>query len=307
MSILIAIPNRDISKFATALKDALPNEVVEVWPEVENYHNVEVIVAWNTPSEVYQQSVNCKWIASFGAGVDSIISEQLADDIQITRVVDDHLASDMARYVLTHVLAHQQHLQRYFTQSITCKWKPKRALASNKVTLLGAGQLGQACAKTLSLNNFDVTTWSRQSVSCAHSQKHFTGTNQLAAAVKEADYLVCLLPLTEHTLGILNASLFALLKPTATLINVGRGKHLVEQDLIDALDAEQLASAVLDVFTIEPLPNNHPFWHHPKILVTPHASALTSVNVITQQIVDNVIKYRENKTLDYLVNRKQGY
>lgn len=307
MSILIAIPNRDISKFAAALKAALPNEIVEIWPNVSDYQSVEVIVAWNTPKEVYQQSTNCKWVASFGAGVDSIINANLPNYMQITRVVDNQLASDMARYVLTHILAHQQHLQRYFTQSLTSQWKPKRALASNKVTLLGAGQLGQACAKLLSLNGFEVTTWSRQRPASSSVANHFIGDEKLASAVEEADYVVCLLPLTEKTAGLLNAALFTKMKSSACLINVGRGNHLIEQDLIDALDTQQLGFAVLDVFSVEPLPEQHVFWRHPKVLVTPHASALTSVGTITQQLVENMNNFRENKPLNYLIDRTQGY
>lgn len=305
MSILLVIPNRNLDKLVAKFQLLLPNTPIEVWPNVKEPLAVEYIIAWQPPKGSFAPFTNCKVIASFGAGVDSILDYQDLPKIPVTRIVDNTLAKDMSWYVLTHILAYQHRLVSYFKQQDALQWKPKRARAGNKVTILGAGQLGLACAKLLKLNEFDVSVWSR-------TQKSLDGINsysinELVDAVNDADYIVCLLPATTDTTHIINQSLLNQTKKGVVLINVSRGSMVDEKSLLASLETGQVGHAVLDVFNIEPLPAEHPFWQHEQITITPHCSALSNVDTVTEQLSENYLRMLAGKPLLNVVNRELGY
>ncbi|ATC95415.1 2-hydroxyacid dehydrogenase [Pseudoalteromonas tunicata] len=305
MSLLIVIPNRDTTKLEQKLFELLPGETIEVWPNVQDFDAVTFVLAWLPPEDIWQQLPNVRAISSFGAGVDGLLSDAVPD-VPIARIVDSMLAHDMAEYVLGHILAYKLRVSQYLQQQQGAHWYPKRAHQGRRVGILGFGQLGQKVAEVLVENNFVVSAWSKneknhQTVTC------FYGDEGLLSMASESDYLVCLLPLTIKTQGVLNQQLFSVMPNHSVLINVGRGKHLIEDDLFVALQKQTISHAILDVFTIEPLPADHPFWRCKQITITPHASALTDINTVVAQIADNYQRSQSGNALINCINRKNGY
>lgn len=306
MILLVAVTGRDCSQLIARLQALLPEVDVQLWSECSNYEAVEFVLAWNAPADLWSKLVNLKAVSSFGAGVDSIDLSAIAAHVPVVRIVDDNLANDMAEYVLTHVLAHKLRLKEYYLKQSAFTWKPKRAYAHQHVGILGFGELGKAAAMKLVANGFKVSAWSNSEkqhpeVSCYHTQQ---GLNEMLPLV---DYLVCLLPLNQHTAGIINEDLLAMLPPHAVVINVARGKHVIDTDLISALDSNKIRAATLDVFTQEPLDKKHPYWSHDKITLTPHCAALSDINSVVKQIATNVKRLICGEELINKVDRAKGY
>jgi glyoxylate/hydroxypyruvate reductase A len=212
---------------------------------------------------------------------------------------------------------HKLRLHQFNQQQQEQIWQPKSARKGNKVGILGLGQLGAKTAQVLLNSGFDVSGWSR-SLKEINNVNCYTGDNGFNTVVSEADYLVCLLPLTDKTENILNAAVFSKMKSTAVLINVARGEHVVDEDLIAALaptkeqahhlqTQQQIDFAYLDVFRQEPLAEQHPFWQSDKIQITPHISAVTNVETAVSQIVNNYKRVGLEKKMVNVVNRDLEY
>lgn len=306
MILLVAITGRDCSQLITKLQALLPEVKVQLWSECTDYEAVEFVLAWNAPAYLWPKLVNLKAVSSFGAGVDSIDLTKIAEHVPVVRIVDDNLANDMAEYVLTHVLAHKLRLKEYYLKQSSGNWKPKRAYSQQHVGILGYGELGKACAKRLLANGFKVSAWSNSEKHDSEVDTYYT-QHGLDDMLGQIDYLVCLLPLNQHTQGIINKSLISKLQSHTVLINVARGKHVVDEDLLEALDNEQLRGATLDVFSEEPLPKTHPYWSHDKVTLTPHCAALSDIESVTLQISDNVKRLIEGKNLVNQIDRTKGY
>ncbi|TGV21046.1 glyoxylate/hydroxypyruvate reductase A [Pseudoalteromonas sp. MEBiC 03607] len=306
MILLVAITGRDCSQLITKLQALLPEVKVQLWSECTDYEAVEFVLAWNAPADLWPKLVNLKAVSSFGAGVDSIDLTKIAAHVPVVRIVDDNLANDMAEYVLTHVLAHKLRLKEYYLKQSAGSWKPKRAYSQQHVGILGYGELGKACAKRLLANGFKVSAWSNSEKHDSEVDTYYT-QHGLDDMLGQIDYLVCLLPLSQHTQGIINKSLISKLQSHTVLINVARGKHVVDEDLLEALDNEQLRGATLDVLSEEPLPNTHPYWSHDKVTLTPHCAALSDIESVTLQISDNVKRLIEGKNLMNQIDRTKGY
>tara|TARA_B100000929_G_scaffold290332_1_gene283582 strand:+ start:2995 stop:3927 length:933 start_codon:yes stop_codon:yes gene_type:complete len=306
MILLVAITGRDCSQLIAKLQALLPEVKVQLWSECTDYEAVEFVLAWNAPADLWPKLVNLKAVSSFGAGVDSIDLTKIAAHVPVVRIVDDNLANDMAEYVLTHVLAHKLRLKEYYLKQSAGSWKPKRAYSQQHVGILGYGELGKACAKRLLANGFKVSAWSNSEKHDSEVDTYYT-QHGLDDMLGQIDYLVCLLPLNQHTQGIINKSLISKLQSHTVLINVARGKHVVDEDLLEALDNEQLRGATLDVFSEEPLPKTHPYWSHDKVTFTPHCAALSDIESVTLQISDNVKRLIEGKNLMNQIDRTKGY
>jgi glyoxylate/hydroxypyruvate reductase A len=234
MSILINIPGRPLDKLITRLKQDIPEDEIEVWPNVKHPDKVEFALVWKHQHGSLAAYKNLKAISSFGAGVDSIISDPELPNVPIARIVDPDLAINMAQYVLTMIQHHKLRLHQFNQQQQEQIWKPKSARKGNKVGILGLGQLGSKTAQVLLDFGFEVSGWSR-SLKELDKVNCYAGDDGFNTVVSEADYLVCLLPLTDKTEKILNAAVFSKMKSTAVLINVARGEHVVDEDLISAL------------------------------------------------------------------------
>lgn len=306
MSLLVVVPGRDNTKLLAKLGSLLPGVKIELWHQALDCTDVEFVLAWNPPSSIWQQLPQLKAISSYGAGVDGLLSHPNLPEVPVTRIVDPQLAVSMSEYVLHAIGFFKLRFNQYLVNKSSQFWKPRRAKAGNKVGILGLGQLGRAVSAKLVASGFEVSGWSRSPKSIS-GVRCYSGDNGLTSMLGSLDYLVCLLPLTADTEGVLNKSLFEQLPSGAVLINVARGAHLNEADLIAALDNEHLAGAALDVFCVEPLPSVHDFWRYPNILLTPHVSAVTNIDTACRQIADNYLRLKSGDALLNEVDRKLGY
>ena len=252
---------------------------------------------------------NLKLILSLGAGVDHLLGDpQLPRHVPIVRLVDPHMTDAMSEYVVLQVLRLHRRDLDYRAQQETGVWREldQQNAAERRVGILGLGELGQDAAKKLKALGFDVAGWSRSEKDLAGIAS-YAGAAGLAPLLGRSEILVCLLPLTTETEGILNASTLALLPRGAALVNAARGAHLVEEDLLAALASGQVSAAVLDVFREEPLPADHPFWHHPRVIVTPHVAAFTNPTTAAPIILDNIRRFEDGRPLLNRVDPARGY
>ncbi len=307
MTLLILMPNRECAGLINALKASEPDLDIRLWPEVGNREDIDYAVLWNHPAGELLEYPNLKVIASYGAGVDHIFKDQsLPPGIVITRLVDNALTRQMSEYIAGVIQNHRLRLTEYREYQAAGVWAPKEVRNGKKVCLLGLGNIGRHVAQYLTTIGMTVCGWS-QSPKDIDQVTSFHGPQALSKAVENADYIVCLLPLTPQTENILDAELFTKVKKGAYLINAGRGAHLNEGDLLDALYQGQLSGACLDVFRTEPLPDDHAFWRHPKISLTPHIASLTNNEQATAQLLVNYYNMRNNTPLINKVDVQNGY
>ncbi|QYA24222.1 glyoxylate/hydroxypyruvate reductase A [Gramella sp. MT6] len=309
MSVLIVCPGKDPENWVNALKNQHPGMNIYVYPEDHDNEEVEFALTWNHPRGLFKNYPNLRVIASMGAGVDHILSDDaLPEGVEITKVVDETLTEDMGDFVLSQVMNHIRGLHHYVKAQKEKKWEKfqyKRP-QDTKVGIMGLGVLGNEVADKLHKNYFNVYGWSRTEKSCDHVTS-FHGKDQLEDFLHNSEILVCLLPLTEETENILNADLFDMLPEGAYVINVARGEHLVEHDLMEMIDNGHLSGASLDVFREEPLPEDHPFWDHPKINITPHIASLTKPESVAGQIAENYDRMKDEEPLKNKVELDKGY
>lgn len=291
------------------LKQRQPNMDLRVWPEFGNPEEIEIVLVWWFPLKELQKFPNLKLIMSLGASVDKILADpDLPAHLPIVRLVSERNILQMVEYVLLCVLLVQRRFIEYrvLQQRQTWQYLPTPETSSLTVGILGLGSFGAAVGEKLASMGFPVRGWSRTPKTIARVEC-FYGWEQLELFLKQCHVLVCLLPVTPETIGILNNNTFSGLPQGAYLINVGQGKHLVEADLLTALESGQLAGACLDVFENEPLPQDHPFWSHSGIIVTPHISALGLPQNAVDCIIDAITRTQTGEPLKYLVDRQLGY
>jgi len=309
MSLLLIAPDRDMSPWANALKDEDPNIDIEIWPEVEDKKKVHFAVSWNQPKHVLDQYPNLKAVSSLGAGADHLLEDQaLPKSVDICRIVSPSLIQQMQEYVLGAVINIQRNFVHYIRQKDHGKWQAhNHPLAKDLgVGIMGLGELGQPVATQLAQVGYKVLGWSRSEKKIPNTTT-FAGTGELPAFLQQTQVLVCLLPLTPETKDILDLDFFKQLKKPAWIINVARGEHLVDEDLIYALDSNILQGAWLDAFTEEPLPDKHAFWNRKNIIITPHIASITKPKEVATQIIDNYKRALSGMELNYRVDREKGY
>lgn len=308
MSIAI-ISDRNPDAWIKALNKHQNDIEVEVYPDISNKKEVEYALVWNHPPGVFKEFPNIKVIASMGAGVDHIMRDpELPENVKITRIVDEQLAKDMAEFVLALVLNKLRNLSLHHYLEQQREWKPKsyQRIDEVKIGIMGMGELGSTVGKKLTKNGFSVSGWAN-SKKDLDNIKVYAGKEELDPFLAESEILVCLLPLTPDTENILNKELFRKLPENAFLINVARGNHLVENGLLEMIDNEHLSGAALDVFRKEPLPEEHPFWKHPKIQVTPHIASVTKPASVVSQVVGNYERMKNKEELENVVDTEKGY
>ncbi len=309
MSLLICLPNSfQPHSLSKVLKSLDPELDIEIGKEyVKNNETVEFVVDWKNPDGHLLNYPNLKAISSYGHGVDNLLSStELPYGIPIVRLKDETMAKLMSEYLLAVVLLHRRQLLNYAKNPDFSDWGTSVYHSGNQIGILGLGYLGQASAKMFLRMGFDVAGWSRRikkidGISC------FSETKSLLKMLSQTDYLINLLPNTSFTHDFLNFQTLSMLKKGAYVINVGRGKTLVDEDLISLLDNGHLSGACLDVFRTEPLPDNHRFRDHDKILITPHNSCTTQAESAAPQILDNYRRAILGKKLLNLVDMKHGY
>ncbi len=277
----------------------LPDLELRVWPDLGDPTESEAALVWRPPPGLLDRLPNLKLILSLGAGVDHILADpSLPPGVPVVRLVDPYMTAAMSEYVQLQVLRLHRQDPAYLEQQRARRWRtlPQPNAAERRVGVLGLGVLGSDAALKLKVLGFDVAGWSRSERKLPGIAT-FCGADGLEALLRRSEILVCLLPLTPATAGILDARLFGLLPRGAALVNCARGGHLVEADLLAALDGGRLSAAVLDVFRDEPLPPEHPFWAHPRILVTPHVAAATHPPSAAAAVADNLRRLREGRPL----------
>jgi glyoxylate/hydroxypyruvate reductase A len=270
---------------------------------------IDIALVANPPAGSISQLKNLRFIQSLWAGVDRLLSDAaLPSDIPIARLVDPNLTQAMTECAVAHVLFLHRQTPDYQLQQRSAEWRQRaQPLAKHRrVGVLGLGQLGGAAAHALTKIGFDVVGWSA-TPRTVEGVKALHGLKELNSVLSDTEILVNLLPLTVHTKGILRKQLFDALPQGASIINIARGAHLVEEDLLAALATGQISHAVLDVFQTEPLPANHPFWTHPRVVVFPHVAAVTDPTTAAQLAAQNIAAFRAGRTPDCLVDRRKGY
>jgi glyoxylate/hydroxypyruvate reductase A len=286
-----------------------PGLEVRVWPEIGDPAEIDYALVWRPERGLLASLPNLKLILSLGAGVDHILEDpSLPAGVPIVRLVDPYLTDAMSEYVALNVLRlHRQDLDYQALQRAR-EWRelPQKNAAERPVGILGFGEIGQAAGRRLRGLGFPVAGWGQRERE-TDGFRVFGGAEGLPQLLAQSEILVCLLPSTAATEGILCARNFALLPRGAGLVNAGRGRHLVEADLVPALEAGQVSAAALDVFREEPLPSNHPFWSHPRIVMTPHIAGITNPLTAAPVVADNVRRFEEGRPLLNRVDPARGY
>ena len=320
MALTLICPDRDPAPWITALNALDPDLDIRIWPDDGPVEDIELALTWAHPPGILRRYPALRCISSMGAGVDHLLSDpDLPRGVSIVRIVDPDLVRDMAEYLLVCVLFYFRQFHRYENFQSLKTWQPLGAGDKQRfsVGILGMGQLGRAAGRMLKNFGFPVAGWKNSPASIPGFEV-FSGEDGLAPFLNRTRVLICLLPLTEATREILDLSLFSRLNFSrlnkdakesggAFLINAARGGHLKEGDLIRALDRNWISGAWLDVFESEPLPQNHPFWTHPGIRITPHVSSLTRPRSVAPQVLENLHRIRTGEALLNPVDPHKGY
>jgi glyoxylate/hydroxypyruvate reductase A len=297
--------------------DLWKNAFLRQYPDLPVFHykephptdEITMAIVWKHPEGSLSSYPNLQCIASFGAGVDFIFQDNSRPkSVMITRVIDPALAADMSEYVLGAILGYLKNMDTYRQDQANRSWHPTSytRIADHTIGIMGAGTLGVALAKSLLPLGFNVVGWSRE----ARKEENFKiyhGPVGKTDFLRRSTILVCLLPLTDATKGILNNETLSQLPRGAYLINVARGGHLAEHQLIPLIDSGQLSGACLDVFVQEPLPEEHPFWGQPKIKITPHVASVSDPASVVPQLVENYYRLEKKEPLVNTVDPSKGY
>ena len=281
---------------------------LRIWPDGGDLDDIVYLIAWTVPPGLFARLPNLRAVFSVGAGVDQLDLSAIPAELPLARMLEPGIEACLTAYVTMAVLALHRDLPTYVARQRARVWRQEvvRTPAACRVGILGLGALGVAAARALGGLGFPIAGWSRSAkeipgIACHH------GRDGLREMLAGTDILLCLLPLTNETRGILSAELFAMLPRGAKLVNAGRGGHLVDADLLAAIDSGQIAMAMLDVTEPEPLPEDHPFWAEERILLTPHVGATTQTATGIVALLDNIRSFERGEAPAGLIDRRLGY
>ena len=311
MTVLFAgsLPPADTQAWCDALQQALPEERFVFERSAQADAAIDVAVVANPRPGALAGLAGLRLVQSLWAGVERVLADDtLPRDVPLARMVDPSMAHAMVQTALWAVLALHRGFPTYAVQQAQGVWlqHPQRRADEVEVLVLGMGEMGAAVARSLRDLGYRVTGWSRS----AHTLEGVgvaAGDAGLAAALPQAEVVINLLPLTPFTRGLIDAGFLARMRRGASLVNLGRGPHVVDDDLLAALDARHLQRAVLDVYAVEPLPEAHRFWTHPRVTMLPHVGAATDPRSASRIVADNVRALRAGRPVAHLVERGRGY
>lgn len=308
MKITFCCSNTNAQPWLEALQIALPEAQISLWQENTANQLADYGIVWAPPQAFFDEQTQLKAIFNIGAGVDALLKRKIPAHLRIVRLEDAGMAVQMAEYVMMAVMNFYRQLPAMRLHQSQEKWLAPVIADRIKMTvgILGLGILGERVAQALQHFEYPVIGWSRSPKNIS-GVKSYVGPDQLNTFLSQSTILVCLLPLTSETQNILNRSTLSQLPQGAYLINAARGGHLVEQDLIDLLDSQHLAGATLDVAQQEPLPAGHPFWQHPKIVLTPHNAAQSLVGPCVAQISQQLQNLHAGLKVEGEVSQALGY
>ena len=288
------------------LRAALPQAAVEVW--APGAPPADYAVVWAPPQQFIDEQFQLKALFNVGAGVDALLRLKLPPVLQVVRLDDAGMSVQMAEYVCHAVIRHFREFDVYAADARDGHWsfRKPRLRQEFPVGIMGLGVLGERVARALAQFEFPVRGWSRTAKKIEGVQA-FAGAGEFAAFLAATRVLVCLLPLTPDTRDIMNRTHLSKLQAGGYVINVARGAHLVDDDLLALIDSGHLAGATLDVFRTEPLPGGHVFWKHPKITVTPHTSARTLRDESIAQIARKIQALQRGQPVEGVVDAARGY
>jgi glyoxylate/hydroxypyruvate reductase A len=306
---LLFISSTDrVAPWRAAFAEIAPEIEFIAWPDVPDPAAIEFAAVWKYPPGTLKKFPNLKLVSSLGAGIDHLLGDPDFPDVPFVRLVDPSLTQGMVEYALWATLRYHRQTLDYEAFQRAGEWHPMEApdTARRRVGIAGIGEIGGAIAKALAGLGFDVAGWSR-SPRALSGVTSFAGADGWLPFLARTEILICVLPLTAATQGVLGKEAFAAMPKGAFLINIARGGHVVDADLVAALDRGQLAHATLDVTAPEPLPAGHPFWAHPKVTLTPHVASLTNPRTAVPQVVDNMRRFLAGRPLVNRVDRANGY
>lgn len=285
-----------------------PDLDFRVWPDAGDLTDIEYLIAWQVPPGCLAELPRLKVLFSSGAGIDHIEFSAVPAHIPVVRMVEPGIVAGMVEYVTLAVLALHRDFFDYGAAKAARQWTPLEVppASTRTIAVMGMGVLGRAVLQRLSTYSFRLRGWNR-SPRHMDGVESFAGADQLQRFLEGSDVLVCLLPLTPDTAGVLNRELFSSLPAGAAVINVARGRHLVNADLLEALDSGRLSRAILDVTDPEPLPPEHPFWTHPRIFLTPHVASMTQPETAAPILLANIRRHQRGEPLRDVVDRSRGY
>lgn len=306
MNITFCCTNTKAEPWLQGLRAALPGAHVEEWSP--GAPSADHAVVWAPPQQFFDEQSQLRGVFNIGAGVDALLKLRLPSQASVVRLDDAGMSVQMAEYVCHAVIRHFREFDDYEADVKTGKWSYRKphSRADFPVGVMGLGVLGERVARALRVFEFPVNGWSR-SAKAVEGVRGFSGAAQFNDFLAATKVLVCLLPLTPDTRDIMRRETLSRLQPGGYVINVARGAHLVEEDLLALIDSGHLCGATLDVFRTEPLPGGHPFWQHPQITVTPHTSARTLREESIAQIAGKILALEQGQAIAGRVDALRGY
>ena len=306
MRIVFSATQMKTQPWVDGLRAEFPDADIEEWQP--GAAPADYAVVWRPPQALFDEQRELKAIFNTGAGVDALLALKLPQQAMLVRIGDGGMAVQMAEYVSHAVIRHFREFAAYDEAMREGRWAFRKPLRRSQfpVGIMGLGVLGQRVAQAVAQFEFPLRGWSR-TPKRVDGMQCFAGEAQFDEFLSGTHTLVCLLPLTEDTQGIMNRTTLGKLLPGGYVINVARGAHLVEEDLVELMDSGHLAGAMLDVFRTEPLPPEHPFWKHPKVTVTPHTSARTLRDETIAQIAGKIRQLQRGEPIAGVVDRERGY
>jgi len=299
MNILLLTHPMPAAPFAAAIRALAPDHaLIEYRPDLDaaTLAEIDVVLGWQMPRGVAAKMPKLRWVCAVAAGVDKLLVEDLAEGVPVSRIIDVEQAEGIAEFVVMMALRHARALPLYEAQQRERQWKRNPiAAVRSKVAVLGTGAMGSVVVRLLGAVGFEARGWSRASA------------EPLESVLSTSDIVVCALPLTTQTEGLLNAQAFAAMPRGSYLINIARGSHVVEADLIDAVQRGHLAGAALDVQRNEPMAGDDPLWSVPGITITPHIAAQSSPQTIAIQFVAGLRCLERGETPPQTIDRARGY
>jgi len=314
MAVAVLINGWDANLWVDGFRKVAPDRETRLYPDgIGNRADIEYALCWRPQAGALKTFPNLRAIFSLGAGVDAILKDPELPDVPVARIVDPDMTMRMSEYVVQHVLMHHRQQRRLdeMQRNTDWSWFSQWPASAVRVGVMGLGALGSDAARKLRMMGFQVAGWSRSRKSIPDVEC-LAGSEELDRFLNRTDILVCLLPSTPDTRGIIDRKLIGKLAKDGplggpVLVNPGRGEHQVEADILAALDSGDLFAATLDVAQTEPLPKDSPLWRHPKVTITPHLAADSDALTICRNILRQMERFEKGQPLENLVDRKKGY